>query len=260
MYRILIVEDELTVRRGIVMTTPWSEYDCKVIGEAENGAIGLEMIQKLEPDIVITDIKMPEMSGLEMMESYLEFHDTVFIVLTAFDEFDYVQKALKMGAADYILKPFKDEEFIEALNNAKSMVQNVKIITEHNELHQNELVEGIDRYLSKSKHSKHENILKVMTYIHENYSQDVNITSAANMLGVSESYLSRLFREETSYSFHEYLTIYRIKQACQQLMDPNIKIYEVAQNVGYRDQRYFSIVFKKYMGVTPGYYKENILH
>lgn len=258
MFRIVVVEDEPTVRRGLVMTMPWSDYECKVIGEAENGAKGLEMILKLKPDIVITDIKMPVMDGLEMMEAVVQKQNTIFVVLSAFNEFSYAQQAIKLGAADYVLKPFKDADFFNALESAKKMVITSRIIQEQTQINQSEMSTAIDRYLSKSKNSKHENILRVFDHIHENFGEDVNISETSELLGVSQSYLSRLFREETSYSFHEYLTVYRIKKACEFLGDPNIKIYEVAEKVGYNDQRYFSIVFKKYMGMSPNHFKERL--
>lgn len=258
MFRIVVVEDEATVRRGLVMTTPWTEYNCKVIGEAQNGEEGLEIITRLKPDIVITDIKMPKLDGLSMIERVLEEQECVFVVLTAFNDFDFAHHALKLGAADYLLKPFRDEDLSIALSNAKRMVESLKTLREQSQSNQKELSFAIDRYLSKSTNSKHKNIIRILEHIHDNFSEDLNLADTAEMLSVSESYLSRLFREETSYSFHEYLTVYRMKQACILLSDPNIKIYEVSDAVGYRNQRYFSIVFKKYMGMNPKEYKETL--
>lgn len=258
MFRIVIVEDEATVRRGLVMTTPWKDYDCKVIGEAENGKEGLDLILRLKPDIIITDIKMPKMSGIEMMECVLEKQDAVFIVLTAFNEFEYAQHAIKLGAVDYLLKPFSDEQFETAIRRAKQSVKNLQIVAGHQSTHQNEMIESIDKYLSTSNNSKHEKLIGVMEFIRSNYQKDISISDTADYFNVSESYLSRLFREETDYSFHEYLTVYRIRKACEMLMDTSVRIYEVAQSVGYKDQRYFSIVFKKYMGMSPGHFKEKL--
>ncbi|MFV0381104.1 MAG: response regulator [Breznakia sp.] len=259
MFRIVIVEDEISVRRGLVMGVDWHELDCQVIGDAENGEEGLQIIKKLKPDIVISDIQMPKMTGITMMSFVLKKQTAVFIVLSAYNEFAYVQDALKLGAVDYLLKPFKDEELITAINRAKQKVERHQVFEQKQQFTKAEMITTIDRYLSKSKNSKHRNIIKILSFIHENYDKEINLNETAFQMEVSESYLSRLFREETSYSFHEYLTIYRIKIACEMLKDPNIKIYEVALATGYREQRYFSIVFKKYMGVTPGHYKEQFL-
>lgn len=92
MYRIVVVEDELTVRRGLILTTQWSKFNCEVIGEAKNGKEGLELILELRPDIVITDIKMPIMNGLEMMDKILDYYFPVFVILTAHSDFNMPKK------------------------------------------------------------------------------------------------------------------------------------------------------------------------
>ncbi|QIK57837.1 response regulator [Erysipelothrix sp. HDW6A] len=256
MFRALIVEDEVMTRQGLIMTTPWQDYDVEIIGEASNGKEGYDLALKLQPDIIITDIKMPLMDGLEMIEALSDKENFVFIILSAFSEFQYAKKALQLGAVDYLLKPFTDSDLEEAIDSAKKQVETMKILKEQSKVSRADLISTVNRYLSKSDRSKHENIQKVLSFIHDNYSDDISVTTASDYLQVSESYLNRLFRQETSYSFHEYLTVYRMKVACDLLTDPSIKIYEVANAVGYKDQRYFSIVFKKYLGMTPNHFKE----
>lgn len=259
MYRIIICEDEFTVRRGLVMTTPWGEMNCEVIGEAENGKDGLEMIKRLTPDIVITDIQMPIMNGLEMMEQVNEVYQPAFIVLTAFSHFEYAQKALKLGAIDYLLKPFKDEDLSNAIKQAKDSIDRIMLIKgTSNPQTDLDPHNRIEKYLSTSIKSKHENIIKIIEFIHSNYHEDIGVLTASDRIMMSESYVNRLFREETDYTFHEYLTLYRIKKSCEMLKDSNVRISEVASRVGYKDQRYFSVVFKKYMGMSPKIYKEMV--
>ncbi len=258
MYRIVICEDEFTVRRGLVMTTPWNDMNCEVIGEADNGKDGLEMILRLTPDIVISDIQMPIMDGLEMMEKVNESYQPAFIVLSAFSHFEYAQKALKLGAIDYLLKPFKDEDLANAIDLAKSSIDRIiRIKDSFNAQLENDPQNRIEKYLSTSIKSKHENIIKIIEYVHTYYNEDISVLSASDQIMMSESYVNRLFREETDYTFHEYLTLYRIKKACEMLRESNVRISEVSSSVGYKDQRYFSVVFKKYMGLTPKAYKEN---
>lgn len=259
MYRIVICEDEFTVRRGLVMTTPWKEMDCEVIGETDNGQDGLELILKLTPDIVISDIQMPLLDGLEMIERVNEHYQPAFIVLSGFSHFEYAQKALKLGAIDYLLKPFKDEDLANAIQLAKDSIDRILLIKDNSSSYsEKDNPNKIEKYLSKSIKSKHENIIKILDYIHENYHQDISILNASEKIMMSESYVNRLFREETDYTFHEYLTLYRIKKACQLLSESSVRISEVASKVGFRDQRYFSVVFKKYMGTTPKSYKEEL--
>ena len=121
MYKVVVVEDEKRVRQGIVMGTDWSGINCIVMGEASNGEDGIEMIRKCRPDIVITDIRMPKMTGLEMIQAIQEDELSPFVIfLTAYDDFAYAQQALKLGAVDYLLKPFKDGQLEEAIINVIS--------------------------------------------------------------------------------------------------------------------------------------------
>ena len=257
MYRIVVVEDELIVRQGIILTTDWSELDCEVIGEAKNGVEGLELILKLRPEIVITDIRMPEMNGIEMTKKVLEVYSPAIIYLTAFSEFEYAKEALSLGAVDYIIKPFKDHELFESVTRAKQQVQN-QIWVDKMKTETVKPTEGLEQFFSGSVKSKHHNILKATAIIREKYASDISVESVAEALEVSKSYLSDLFKKETSYTFHEYLTNTRLMVACQLMEAPHYRIYEVAQKVGYRDQRYFSQVFKKHLGLSPQEFKEGI--
>ena len=100
MYKVVVVEDEKRVRQGIIMGTDWSKINCVVMGEAANGEEGVEMIRKCRPDIVITDIRMPKMMGIEMIENvYEDGLEPYVIFLTAYDDFAYAQQAIKLGVA-----------------------------------------------------------------------------------------------------------------------------------------------------------------
>ena len=133
MYKLLIVDDEPLVQMGLQSMLPWSEMDISVCGTASNGKQALEMIQSLHPDIVITDIKMPLMNGLELLEACrsLPGNSQEFIILTCYEDFPYVKKALKFQAVDYIIKlgiqPEELRSSIErALKNIRSR-QTVKL-------------------------------------------------------------------------------------------------------------------------------------
>lgn len=116
MYKVVIVEDEKRVRQGIVMGTDWSKINCIVMGEAANGEEGIEIIRKCKPDIVITDIRMPKITGIEMVQKlHEEGMEPKVIFLTAYDEFTYAQQAIQLGAVNYLLKPFRDGQLEEAV-------------------------------------------------------------------------------------------------------------------------------------------------
>ena len=115
MYKVVVVEDESMVRKGIILTIDWSALDC----DAANGEEGVELVDRLKPDIVVSDVKMPRMDGVEMIEQLRKQGcKAKFIILTAYSDFKYAQSALRLGVSDYLLKPFGDGELEQAVNNA----------------------------------------------------------------------------------------------------------------------------------------------
>ena len=120
MYRIIIVDDEDIVRQGIIKNMDWNNLGFTVVGEAEDGAEALDLVQSLCPDLVLADIRMPLMDGLELtkqIESIMPFVKVAF--LTGHDEFEYAQQSVKLGVIDYILKPFGKHELAEMLTRIK---------------------------------------------------------------------------------------------------------------------------------------------
>lgn len=242
MLKVLIVEDEEMIRKGIVLTVDWAALDCVVVGEATNGAQGLEAARRLEPSLIITDLKMPQMDGIEMLTALRAEGCTAYvIILTAYDNFAYAQSALRLGAVDYLLKPFHDGD----LENAVTRIQQRRRpAAEATPI-------GAARKRDKSKY-----VLEAMDYISKHYNEpDISVGTVAQSLNISEGYLSHTFKKETDYTLLNYLTRYRIHKAMELLKDCRVKVYEVAEQVGYRDIAYFSATFKKYAGISPSEYQ-----
>ncbi len=119
MIKVLIVDDEYFAREGMKKTIPWQNYGCIVCGEAKDGLEGLEMAKKLKPDIIVTDISMPEMNGIEMSKEIRKLlPEGKLIIITGYDEFQYAKAAIKLNAVDFILKPIDEEEFLAAVKKA----------------------------------------------------------------------------------------------------------------------------------------------
>ena len=242
MLKVLIVEDEEMIRKGIVLTVDWAALDCVVVGEATNGAQGLEAARRLEPSLIITDLKMPQMDGIEMLTALRAEGCTVYvIILTAYDNFAYAQSALRLGAVDYLLKPFHDGDLENAVTRIQQRRQPAAEATPI----------GAARKGDKSKY-----VLEAMDYISKHYNEpDISVGTVAQSLNISEGYLSHTFKKETDYTLLNYLTRYRIHKAMELLKDCRVKVYEVAEQVGYRDIAYFSATFKKYAGISPSEYQ-----
>ncbi len=116
MYKVVGVEDEEIARKGIICTINWEALNCTIAGEAANGEEGAAAIRRLSPDIIVTDLKMPRMDGVEMIQMLrCEGNRAKFIILTAYGDFKYAQSAVKLGVSDYLLKPLKDGDLEQAV-------------------------------------------------------------------------------------------------------------------------------------------------
>ncbi|MBP1967318.1 response regulator [Paenibacillus aceris] len=139
MYKLILVDDEEDVREGVVREVNWDAIGFEVIEKAENGREALEMVERLQPDVVVTDIQMPFMNGLQLAEAIRERFPTIkLIILTGHDEFEYAQRAIKLHIDEYVLKPFSAQELINALLKVKGQIQeevahreNVQLLMEH---------------------------------------------------------------------------------------------------------------------------------
>ena len=254
MNKILVVDDETLVRRGIVMETDWNACECMVVGEAENGEEGLACVEKLHPDLIICDIRMPKMDGLEMLTRLREKGDkTPVIFLTAYSDFSYAQKAIKLSATDYLLKPFEDGELEKAVKRVCDRLTSDRRKSKEN--HADEVLSS----LAEQKGDKSKYVSDALTYITEHFAEeDLGIKSIAESMGISEGHLSHIFKKETDYTVNAYITRYRIKAAMKLLTGYRHKVYEVAEMVGYKDITYFSTVFKKIAGMNPSEYQDKV--
>ena len=125
MNKIIIVEDEEIIRNGLAVSFEWMEYGCSIVGLAKDGKEGLDMILDLEPDIVISDIKMPKMTGIEMIQNAKKQGKEFFsIILTSYAEFEYAKSAIEFGASGYLLKPVDEDELIDLLKSINDKIGN----------------------------------------------------------------------------------------------------------------------------------------
>ena len=122
-YKVLLVDDEEEVRNAIEQRISWEELGFEVIGKAQNGVKAMEIAEKLQPDVVITDIKMPYMNGLELARNLKEENPGVrILILTGFDEFEYAKEAVHLEIEEYILKPVNANELSECLKRLKNVL------------------------------------------------------------------------------------------------------------------------------------------
>lgn len=245
MLKVLIVEDEELIRRGIALSVDWASLDCVVAGEAADGEEGLAAALRCRPDLIITDLKMPKMDGLEMLRRLREAGvGSYVIILTAYDRFGYAQSALRLGAVDFLLKPFHDGELEEAVARLKSRLEAKRA----------EAVPSMPALPEARVQGRY--VREAMEYMNGHLSDpDLSVGDVAAHLGISESRLSHIFKKETACTPLSYLTRCRIRRAMELLRDCRTRVYAAAEAVGYRDIAYFSAAFKKMTGMPPSEYQ-----
>ena len=246
---VMIVDDEKYVRMGIKNETDWALIGCEVVAEASNGEEALELAGKTRPDLVISDIRMPRMDGLQLAGELMERYPGIKIIfLTAYDEFEYARQAVRLGVSDYILKPFGDGELEASVQRLLHLHPNTPASARELE---DKLVPLKDKNETANRY-----VALAIGYIEEHYNDPgFSIGMLADRIGVSEGYISRLFKSETDTGINNYLIRYRIRKAMDYLKDAQIKVYEVAEKVGYQDIAYFSNTFKKLVGKSPSEYQ-----
>ena len=240
MYSIMIVEDEYLVRQGIASLVNYEQFGMQVISQAENGIEAWQKFQDNPADILLTDINMPQMNGLELSKLVRDQAPKCHIVfLTGYDDFDYARTAIKLGADDYLLKPFSKDDVEEMLAKVQTKLDKERKKAQIQNLvdqgHHSELEEAIHERLADS---------------------ELSLKNLAFQLGFSPSYLSVLIKKELGLPFQDYLIQERMKKAKLLLLTTDLKIYEIAEQVGFEDMNYFSQRFKQVVGLTPRQFKK----
>ena len=242
MIRLLIVEDEEIIRKGLVCSIDWLKHDIGVL-EAANGAEGLAAIRSLRPEVVVTDIKMPIMDGIEMLERAAgEGFDFAAVILTSYGEFDYAQRAIKVGVADYLLKPVDEDQLLASVLKAKEQIESRRAAQRPELPLSGELFPAgpCSEYVEAA-----------VARIKSRYREKLSLEETAAELDVSPSYLSRKFKDELGRTFLDLLNMYRVQRAVETLAGANARVGEAAELNGFTDYKHFCAVFKKYTGLAP---------
>ena len=206
---------------------------------------GAKAIRKHCPDILITDIRMPNADGLTMLSGIRsEFPKMQITVLTGFRDFTYAQKAIKIGVTRFLVKPSKMNEIKEAL---EVMIAN--LAEQGNDGLNN------DKEDDTSEAANNFVVRQALSYIEEHYSEKVSLGKVADECYVSQWHLSKLLNKHTGQNFYDILNGIRIREAKKLLSDPSMRISEISEIVGYTDPAHFSRIFKKLEGVSANEYR-----
>ncbi len=257
-YRVFLVDDEIRIREGFKKLFNWKEHGCEIVGEAGDGIQAVNVISEIKPDIVIMDINLPFLSGIEVIRRVKKSSPkTAFIIVSGYDDFLYCREALRLKVEEYILKPVDFHEFAEVLDN-------LKISMYRNSMEQNMQRTGNNHRTLSREDSETENkrdaprkqIYYITKYIQEHLSEEISLKIIAEEFYMNDNYVSHLFKNEIGVNYLTYLTSVRIEMAKTLLVETDKPISEVAEEVGFRDYRTFNKAFKKIEKVTPSQYRK----
>lgn len=248
--KVLIVDDESLICESIKadflrMEHPW-KYE---IFAAQSVAAAQKIYYQEEPELVITDINMPGGSGLILVsEIHKDNPDCGILVLSAYDDFEYVRNAFTMGAWDYILKPIAFSELEQCVRQLAEKILAAKGICRKEK--EPGLAEKNSVFL----------IEDVTGYIRQHIGEKLSAAEMARKMAVSYSSFGKLFREHTGMSFSAYLLWQRMECAKEYLVNSHMKIKQVASKVGYRENpQHFSRDFTRQVGMSPKEYRAQML-
>jgi len=232
--KVLIVDDEPLILGGLVKVVKEAAPSCTEVLTAGHAKEAIEKMKSFKPDVTVTDLQMPEQNGFQLIEEARQcgLCDR-FIILTGYDEFEFVRRALRYGVIDYLLKPIDRDEIAVLLKQIKDELPNAAVDSEYRQ------------------HAK-----KILSYLETHYMEDISLDKLADLVNLHPNYISSLFKKETGLNFVNYLHELRIREAKKLLeLEQHLPVNQIGQQVGYEDKHYFTKVFKKYTGTTPGYYR-----
>lgn len=239
MYKLIMVDDEEKIVGGMAQLFPWQNIGFEVVEVFTGARKALEYIQTHPVDVVMTDIEMPDMNGLELSRRLMEYPNIEKVFFSSYSNYEYFRTALQNGVADYLMKPVDYSALLECFEKIRARLDAREHVTEE-----------------KPKAYYDQIVYDVQQYLKEHY-RTATLEEAAAKVSLSPAYLSRVFKEKSGESFSELLLRTRMEKACELLADIQNRSYDIAYYVGYDNPKNFSRAFKAYYGVSPSEYRKS---
>lgn len=237
MRKVMAADDEGYVRDALRQLVPWETLGCELCQVVSNGQELIDEMEQAHPDIIITDIRMPQVDGLEVCK-YVYDHcpESQVIILSAYSDFTYARTALRYGACEYVLKIEMIDELPKAIEKAvKELDKQSREVREE----------------SPAEESPDDLYAQMVRYVEVNYRKNITLQDIAAELHANQSYLSRLYKSCSGVNLFDDIQRRRIAKAKERLLTSDWKVQVVAEYVGFEDSAYFSRVFKKETGMSP---------
>lgn len=249
MYKAIIIDDISLVRDAIRLLAQWDVFGIDQIFEADNAQDGLEIILREQPQIILTDMKMPVMDGTQLLEKLEELHiKSKIIVISGFSDYKYTRLAIKSGAIDYILKPIDPQDLNNALATAVSQLELEATVSEASAVQDTETAEPV---------ITNQVVNEVIAYINAHYLSNISLSDIAETFFLSKEHLSRLFKKETGQNLFTYIMQLKLTEAKRLLQTTDMTLDDIAYHLSFSNGNYFSKVFKKNCGMAPSEYRSH---
>lgn len=245
-YTVLVVDDESLIAKNIKRSIERENPNFEVIGTCNTGVEAIDFIKENPPQVVFTDIRMPEMDGLELVRNISENYPYITcVIVSGYNDFEYAKSAMECNVQHYMLKPVNRDELSKCLSKIETT-----IMSKH---------PGLENVVDNGAAPSPEEIVKLIkTYIHENYRSAVDFGEMAKNMGFSQPYLTKIFSKYAGKNPSTYLKEYRINIAKQLLSDRSNSLATISEQIGFADQFHFSKSFKTVTGFSPSEYRQNI--
>lgn len=242
MYSLWIVEDEKMERDALVRIVPWEELGFTVEKTFRDGSECIEYLSESVPDVILTDIKMVKNSGVDISR-YVATRRlrTQIVFMSAYKEFEYAQQAIEYGVVHYLVKPVPLPKIREVFQHIKQVLDDKSALSGEKNHYQSKVSRSTER---------------VMRYIREHYKEEITLSVISEQLYLNPGYISRMLKEQTGKNFTDILAQVRVEKAVWLLENTNMYVYEIAEEVGYQNLKYFYQMFKKITGKAPNEYRE----
>jgi two-component system response regulator YesN len=266
--KLLILDDDTQIREGIRRGVDWKSLGFEEVRSAGDGLSGLEIAREMAPDIVLSDVRMPGMDGLEFLHRVREIFPGIKVALiSGYDDFEYLQKAIRYGADGYELKPVKMRNLFRLIGDLKEKLRRERAPGgggnppaapggPPSALEEALPCGGVEEAGGKpGPYSPR--ISRAIDYVRRNLAEDLDTRNLGAYLNIGPNYFSSLFKRETGISFSAFVSRSRLRAAACLLERTDQRIAEIAAHTGFRDSVYFSQVFKKTRGCSPSKYRKN---
>ena len=245
-YTVVVAEDEELLLNDIVSKIESSGLGFEIVGKAQTGKQALELVHELSPGLIVSDIRMPMMDGVTLLEQVNDYFPYIkSIIVSGYSDFEYARRALRIQVSEYLLKPVDPNELYQALLKVKTQLDQ-----EHEEYN-----DAFDE--SWLRNNPEQIAFTLKTYIQNNFREDINLNIIAQKLNYSAAWLTKVYCQQYDTTPSKYMLGLRIAQAKTLLAhNQELSVRQIGETIGYKDQGYFSRIFKKYTGVSPIEYRE----